>query len=293
MIRAGSPVPGPLRRATATAATRATRTAAVSSSGSSRRCPASGARSTARTNALSRTFAVPMLPGTETSCSDPVERAGPSRGAGGDDDAAVVGAVTGFGFTTVVSSAGRRWAAGIGGVTATGSTWGVRPGAKDLGVATASGLGPAIRAAAGTSTGATTGALGAAAIGMRVSTAGADSTCVSTGGADTASGSDGTAGATGATGTSAGVTASVGSGAGCGSGTSGVGAETGCGTGMGSKPSGSTYPSGSAATRTPRWTCGAEVTASALSPTTPTTVPSATTLPRRTLVEPSCSNVTA
>ena len=46
----------------------------------------------------------------------------------------------------------------------------------------------------------------------------------------------------------------------------------GCRTG--SSPSGSTYPSGSEATRMPRWTWGCDVTASALSPTTPTSAPS-------------------
>jgi hypothetical protein len=61
----------------------------------------------------------------------------------------------------------------------------------------------------------------------------------------------------------------------------------------GSSPTGSRYPLGSAATRTPRWTCGAFVTASSLGPTWPTTAPSATELPRATATEPSCSSVTA
>ena len=67
------------------------------------------------------------------------------------------------------------------------------------------------------------------------------------------------------------VTGSVG--VGCGGGTSPVTGGTGAGTGgsgaggggggagrrAGSRPSGSTYPFGSAATRTPRWTCGCTV----------------------------------
>jgi hypothetical protein len=61
----------------------------------------------------------------------------------------------------------------------------------------------------------------------------------------------------------------------------------------GRSPTGSTYPSGSAATRIPRWTCGAAVTGSALSPTRPTTSPSSTVLPRTTSVAPSWSSVTA
>ena len=96
-------------------------------------------------------------------------------------------------------------------------------------------------------------------------------------------------------------------GAGCGAGISAVTAGGGAATGgsgsdeggagagwrAGSRPSGSTYPFGSAATRTPRWTCGCRVTSSLLSPTTPTSVPSVRVLPRSTLVAPSWSNVTA
>jgi hypothetical protein len=69
----------------------------------------------------------------------------------------------------------------------------------------------------------------------------------------------------------------------------------GSGTGgrAGSRPSGSMYPFGSAATRTPRWTCGCGVTASLLSPTVPTSAPSVAASPRATLVEPSWSSVTA
>ena len=107
--------------------------------------------------------------------------------------------------------------------------------------------------------------------------------------------------------TGAGSAGAGSAGAGCGVGVSPVtggggavtgGSDTGAGGGgagvrAGSRPSGSTYPFGSAATRTPRWTCGCRVTASLLSPTTPTSVPSVRVLPRSTLVAPSWSNVTA
>ena len=56
---------------------------------------------------------------------------------------------------------------------------------------------------------------------------------------------------------------------------------------------GSTYPFGSVATRMPRWTCGAAVTASSLSPTVPTTAPSATPAPRTTATDASWRSVTA
>jgi hypothetical protein len=104
-------------------------------------------------------------------------------------------------------------------------------------------------------------------------------------------------------------TGSTGAGAGCGVVTTSLtggggavtgGSDTGGGGGggrtggrAGNRLSGSTYPFGSAATRTPRWTCGCRVTASLLSPATPTSVPSLTVLPCSTLVAPSCSNVTA
>ncbi len=108
-------------------------------------------------------------------------------------------------------------------------------------------------------------------------------------------------------GSSTGSTDADSAGAGCGVGISPVtagggavtgGSDTGGGGGgaggrAGSRPSGSTYPFGSAATRTPRWTCGCRVTPSLLSPTTPTSVPSLRVLPRSTLVAPSWSNVTA
>ena len=61
----------------------------------------------------------------------------------------------------------------------------------------------------------------------------------------------------------------------------------------GRKLSGSTYPSGSDATRTPRCTCDSDVTGSALGPTAPTTAPSSTAAPRTTAVAPSWSTVTA
>jgi hypothetical protein len=107
--------------------------------------------------------------------------------------------------------------------------------------------------------------------------------------------------------TSTGSEARGSAGAGCGAGISAVTAGGGAATGgsgsdeggagagwrAGSRPSGSTYPFGSAATRTPKWTCGCRVTASLLSPTTPTSVPSVRALPRSTLVAPSWSSVTA
>ncbi len=101
----------------------------------------------------------------------------------------------------------------------------------------------------------------------------------------------GSAGGTGSTATTAGPSSAtagtgVGSGDGAGSGTVAAGR-------AGSSRTGSTYPFGSAATRMPRWTCGAVVTASSLAPTWPTTAPSATELPRATATEPSWSSVTA
>ena len=81
-----------------------------------------------------------------------------------------------------------------------------------------------------------------------------------------------------------------GTGAGGGGG-SGAGA---CGAGRGaSRPSGSTYPSSSAAIRMPRWTCGPGVSGSTLVPTLPTVSPSATNRPRSTSSAPSCARVTA
>ena len=84
-----------------------------------------------------------------------------------------------------------------------------------------------------------------------------------------------------------------------GSDAAGSGAATAAGSGAftggraGSSEVGSTYPFGSAATRMPRWTWGTCVTASSLSPTCPTTAPSATVPPGATTVESSCSNVIA
>jgi hypothetical protein len=254
MIRAGSSVPGPRRRTNARAATRATTTAAESPSGSSRCCPASGARSAARTSAPSRTVPDPMLRGAETARGDSVGRGRLSRSARADCDVA-----TSFGPATGVSPATRGWAADpvavSGSVTATGSTIrGVRPASTAFALTTASRLGPASNGARG-SADAPTSASRAGAIATRGSTAGAASTGVSTLGAGADTGSVGPtcgAAATGATGTSAGVAASAGPDAGCGSGTAAGGAGTGCDTSAGSKPSGSTYPSGSAAIRTPR-----------------------------------------
>jgi hypothetical protein len=68
---------------------------------------------------------------------------------------------------------------------------------------------------------------------------------------------------------------------------------TGAGAACGRKPSGSRYPSGSAAARTPRWTCEAVVAASRLAPTTPTGAPSATASSRATAADASWSSVTA
>jgi hypothetical protein len=79
--------------------------------------------------------------------------------------------------------------------------------------------------------------------------------------------------------------------AGTGAGGAGVG---GIGTegGGGRNESGSRYPSGSDATRIPRWTYGSGTSASPLGPTVPTISPSSTGSPRRTLDEPRCVSVT-
>jgi hypothetical protein len=111
-------------------------------------------------------------------------------------------------------------------------------------------------------------------------------------------GGDGSStGSTGADSAGAGagvVTTSLVGGGGAMTGGSDTGRDAGGAVGRaGNRLSGSTYPFGSAATRTPRWTWGCRVTASLLSPTTPTSVPSLRVLPRSTLVVPSWSNVTA
>ena len=98
-----------------------------------------------------------------------------------------------------------------------------------------------------------------------------------------------TTGATSATGCSGTTTAG---GAGSGDAT-GAGSGAVSGDRIGSSPIGSTYPFGSDATRMPRWTCGACVTASSLAPTSPTISPSATVPPRATEIAPSWSSVTA
>jgi len=99
----------------------------------------------------------------------------------------------------------------------------------------------------------------------------------------------------------------AGAGAGCGSAgrAAGIGAGTTAGSGAGGgagwsvvlragrNASGSRYPSSSSPRRTPRWTCGSRVTASALSPTAPTRSPSATCAPRAIETAPSCTSVTA
>jgi hypothetical protein len=75
-------------------------------------------------------------------------------------------------------------------------------------------------------------------------------------------------------------------------GETGTGAGVGCGSSPGSggiggvrgrKSSGSTYPCGSELNRTPRWTYGSGSSGSPLGPTVPTTDPSETASPRRTL----------
>ena len=110
----------------------------------------------------------------------------------------------------------------------------------------------------------------------------------STGELDTVGGSaTGGAAGDGAAGDGAELTAGTGVATGAGSG------ETGSAERGGSSRPGSTYPFASAATRTPRWTCEASVTSSSLSPTSPTTAPSATVSPRATETEPSWSSVTA
>jgi hypothetical protein len=92
--------------------------------------------------------------------------------------------------------------------------------------------------------------------------------------------------------TDASSAATAGAGAGSGDDTGAGSVAAGAGR-TGSSKTGSTYPFASAAMRTPRWTCEAVVTASSLSPTWPTTAPSATELPRATATEPSWSSVTA
>jgi hypothetical protein len=101
------------------------------------------------------------------------------------------------------------------------------------------------------------------------------------------------------------ATAGAGAGAGPGAG-AGVGPETTTGAGAGagggvatgsgrggSRPSGSTYPSGSAATRMPRWTLGAVCSGSPLEPIVPTGDPSATVSPFATPIDPRWTSVTA
>jgi hypothetical protein len=79
----------------------------------------------------------------------------------------------------------------------------------------------------------------------------------------------------------------------------GGGTATGCGSSAGSvwvvragnSVSGSTYPCGSAVSRTPRCTYGVGCSASPLGPTVPTTSPWATAVPTRTAIEPRCTSV--
>ena len=68
----------------------------------------------------------------------------------------------------------------------------------------------------------------------------------------------------------------------------------GVGTGLtGSNESGSTYPSGAAARRIPRWTYGWDSSGSPEGPTVPTASPSTTDEPSATENEPRCVSVTA
>lgn len=149
------------------------------------------------------------------------------------------------------------------------------------GASSATGCASATGAAVDSATGATAGTSSGA--------AGSDGVGWGTAGAEVAGAAGSSAAGDGVSATGDGASATGGDG----SGTSGGGSVTGAGASAGNSPSGSTYPSESAATRTPRWTCDCEVTASALAPTVPTTAPSSTTLPRSALVEPSCRSVTA
>jgi hypothetical protein len=110
-------------------------------------------------------------------------------------------------------------------------------------------------------------------------------------GSTTAGGSTGGASAGGAITTGAGGGGGAGAALGTGS---GVGGSPGgdCCTGGGKKRSGSTYPSGSAARRTPRCTYGTGCSDTPLEPTEATASPSPTSAPRPTDTEPRWSRVT-
>ena len=199
---------------------------------------------------------------------------------GGDGDTSAGGvAVT----ARLTGSTVRRWGVAAGSsAIAGGSTTGAGAGSGAAATACASDTGSGRGASAAGGSGAAAGAgSGSGAVGISA-----------TGGASTAGGRTGAASVTGSSATGDGASV-VGSAGGEESGTSGGGSGTGVGVRAGSRPSGSTYPSESAATRTPRWTCDCEVTASTLAPTVPTTAPSSITLPRRALVAPSCRSVTA
>ena len=153
----------------------------------------------------------------------------------------------------------------------------------------------AVRASAGrtcrTETGDRLGA-GRGAVETRCAIAGCGGTTSPTGSATPAG--VGTAGGAGSTAVTADASSAATTSAGAGSGDDAGAGSVAAGAGRpGSSRTGSTYPFASAATRTPRWTCEAVVTASSLSPTWPTTAPSATELPRATATEPSWSSVTA
>ncbi len=87
-------------------------------------------------------------------------------------------------------------------------------------------------------------------------------------------------------GTTAGATAGDTAGSGSGSGT-GAGSPRG-----GSNPSGSTYPSSSAALRMPRWTLGTDCSGVPLVPIVPTGAPSETVSPLATPTAPRWTSVT-
>ena len=115
------------------------------------------------------------------------------------------------------------------------------------------------------------------------------------GGAVAAEG-DGVVGAGGAGGGScAGITAGAAAGETAGSG-SGSASPSGTGAGSfrgGSNPSGSTYPSSSAALRMPRWTLGTDCSGVPLVPIVPTAAPSPTVSPFATPISPRWTSVTA
>jgi hypothetical protein len=169
------------------------------------------------------------------------------------------------------ATAGAGGGAGCGGAAADGD------GAGDAGAEAGADAGGAGAAGAGAAAGAGEAAAAGAAAGTSGGEGGAAGAGAGTGGAGAAG-----AGAGGA-----------GGGAGAGEGAGGAGvAGAGKGARGGSNVSGSTYPCSSSVRRTPRWTCGARVTASSLGPTVPTGSPSPTSAPRVTCTDSSWSSVT-